>query len=352
MKKYFLIVISIVSFLLSGAAAFAEVRLASWNIQRMTAVNKDQNAIVRVMTHFDLVAIQEIMDEQAVLDIVQKLQLATGEEWGVLVSDPIGRGNYKEQYGFVWRKSRVNYVDGAVVYIDDKDIFAREPLSARFKAEIGGYTFIVANIHVLYGESKADRIPEIRALKSYWEWLSQVFPEEQIFLVGDFNMPPDEESWTEFKTLARPAITSGATTLSDTNGKYVNLYDNIWFANNLKAELSAGILKYPDVLGWTHEYAREKVSDHAPVYMVMKNLDEKSGFYSFDSMSSVTVTVPIEEDPKKKEVRANTASGVYHIYGCPNFDSMEKSENLMLFISENDAKRQGYRKAGNCPSAE
>lgn len=68
---------------------------------------------------------------------------------------------------------------------------------------------------------------------------------------------------------ARPLITSGATTLSTHDGRYANLYDNIWVERGGLPIGDFGIAKFPRWLGLTHTEARAKVSDHAPVFVVL-----------------------------------------------------------------------------------
>lgn len=319
----------------------AETRVASWNIKRLGGGTRDYGKIAQVISHFHLVAIQEVMDEAALMELVRVLQGLTGEEWGVMASHAIGRGSYKEHYAFVWRKSQVSFVDSAIVYLDDRDVFAREPLSARFQTADGN-DFIVANIHVLYGDSKADREPEIRALRAYWDWLGTTFPGEQFFLMGDFNMPPDDASWQEMADTAAPLIQSGATTLSRTDGEYANLYDNIWAPRGLKADLSAGIFPLATHFGETNDVIRETVSDHAPVYMILDNMDESSGTYT------ARYTPPVVEAPAGPLVRGNLDSKIFHVPGCSYYEQMATSPNLIGFASIEDAVAQGYRQAQNC----
>ena len=317
--------------------SWAEVRIASWNIQRMTSENKDMNAIVKIASYFDVIGIQEVMEEQALVDLAQKLTISTNEEWGVLVSHPIGRGSYKESYGFIWRKSQIDYYDSAVVYLDDNDVFTREPLSAKFQLKTGE-KIILANVHILYGDSKNDRIPEIKALSNYWEWLAATFPNEQYIILGDFNLNPNEPEFDSLKKYAYPAITSGASTLKNANSEYANLYDNIWYPKNLDGNLSSGILRYPEILNWTHEYAKAKVSDHAPVFLIIKRFDDDSGLFQEKFKTDYVINY----------VRGNKNSMIYHLKGCPSYKAMEGSENLVEFFSEQDAVYAGYKKAGNC----
>jgi hypothetical protein len=235
------------------------------------------------------------------------------------------------------------------VYIDNKDVFAREPLSARFVDLSNNKTFIAANIHVLYGDSKSDREPEIIALRKYWDWLGLTFPNEQYFLMGDFNMDPDDDSFNPLKQVARPLITRGATTLSETDGRYVNLYDNIWIPNNMSVNLESNILEFPDILQVTHSYARKYIADHAPVYMSISSFDDNSGFYNavpFDENNST-----LSDNNENREtlfVRANERSKIYHIPNCGSYDVMLNSNYLIEFKTEQEALDEGYRKAFNC----
>ena len=47
-------------------------------------------------------------------------------------------------------------------------------------------------------------------------------------------------------------------------------------------------------------------------------------------------------------VRGNKRSKVYHLAGCPGFDTMSAA-NILTFPSEAEAQQAGYRKAKNCP---
>lgn len=328
---------------------YAEVRLASWNIKRLNDSNKNLESVVKILSYFDFIAVQEVMDPDAMVALVTQLQETTNDEWGIMNSHLIGRGTYKEAYSFVWRKSAVDYVDSAVVYLDNRDVFAREPLSARFKTVKGDETFIVANIHILYGNSKSDRVPEIIALRKYWDWLSMNFPNEQYFLMGDFNMHPNEDAFAPLREVAVPLITEGATTLSKTTGRYTSLYDNIWVPDNLSiSNLKSDVLRFPDILNITHAYARKSVSDHAPVYFSFSSFNEESGLYNAVPYKG---SINGEVDSPEKEtlfVRANERSKIYHIPDCGSYNVMVNSNHLIEFATEKEAVRSGYRKAYNC----
>ena len=125
----------LLSLLLSTAVvpALAETRIASWNIRNLGWDNgKDYAALAEVGSRFDLIAMQEVMSEEGVGRLEAALEARTGTDWDRLCSHLIGRGSYREMYCFTWREDRVSWVEGAVVYTDDRDLFAREPFSAVF----------------------------------------------------------------------------------------------------------------------------------------------------------------------------------------------------------------------------
>lgn len=252
-------------------ASAAPFRFASWNIKHLGWADEDRDytAAARTLDYFDFIAIQEVMKPEAVETLRTELNRVSGERWDTLISAPIGRGSYKESYAFIWRVDRFSFDGSAAQYIDSRDVFAREPFSAIFSDNVDSSRFLAANVHILYGDSVEDRLPEINALSGYWGWLKSQFGQVPIVLSGDFNLAPDEEAFDTFTADAVPLINTGATTLGTTGG-YASLYDNIWVDRDWLATMPrAGIFKYPEVLGLDHEAARANVSDHAPVFAIL-----------------------------------------------------------------------------------
>lgn len=274
---------SIILFLTLSFQAHSDVRFASWNIKHFGWNNgKEVEVLASIISGFDLIAIQELMDDDELSGLEKHLESLTGESWTYMASHAIGRGSYREHYGFIWRNSEVSYLDGAVVYLDNRDIFAREPYSARFLDRDTNKSLAVSTVHILYGDSVSDRTPEIKALASYWEWLQDIYPEDKnrIILAGDFNLAPDHEAWSYLKRYAKPLITKGATTLSKADGKYTSLYDNIWVSNSSDFDIQiSGVFKFTQYMDmitgrfWSNEEARKSISDHAPVYALIGTQD-------------------------------------------------------------------------------
>ncbi|MDZ7851768.1 MAG: endonuclease [Halomonas sp.] len=251
--------------------AQADVLVGSWNIKHLGWNNdKAMPQVAHVANHFDLLAVQELMDPAALSRLEANLEEMSGEAWSSMASHALGRSSYEEHYGFLWRESEVAYEDSAVVFIDHGDVFSREPYSARFRDVETDDLFTLATVHVVYGDSVSDRLPEIEALADYWQWLGESHPQTPRLLAGDFNLPPDHAAWQALRELgASPAITEGRSTLATSAGQYASLYDNLWYDADRLDPDGQGILLFPELLPLAHQAARDRVSDHAPVYLAL-----------------------------------------------------------------------------------
>lgn len=253
----------------SSSILQADIRLASWNVLNGGWDNdKAVQKAAHIASHFDFLALQEVMNDDFVDELERHLEHTTGEDWSWMTSHAIGRSTYREQYAFLYRDSAVEYDRGAVVFLDHRDVFAREPYSAKFRSRHTGREFAVGNIHVVYGNSVGERLTEIYALADYWEWLQETYEGTPTLLMGDFNLDPGHPGWGKMREQGViPAITAGASTLGMAEGRWSNLYDNIWKAEGEWAIGERGILLFPELLPITHIESRARVSDHAPVYI-------------------------------------------------------------------------------------
>ncbi|MSU90877.1 DNAse [Rhodobacteraceae bacterium 2CG4] len=337
---------------LSAAAtpgvSIAETFVGSWNIRNLGwGDQKDHEAVAAVAGRYDLLAVQEVMTEEGLEHLLVELERTTGVRWQALKSHRVGRGSYKEMYAFLFRPDRIEWVDGAVVYIDDRDVFEREPFSAVFRSADGG-DFVLASAHLIYGDSVDRRRREAAALAGYRDWLEEAFPGLPVFIAGDFNLQPSDTAWSEPGRKSFPLIRDGATTLGKRNGSYANLYDNIWAPSGMDLPIAGfGIDEFPaELLRITHEQARAEVSDHAPVFMV---LDESVATVRFEPWlgSGPRDQADVSIEPSLPAVIGNSNSGIYHVEGCPGY-SRTSQRNRALFDSEAEALTAGYRRARNC----
>lgn len=271
--------------LMLSPMAFAGFIAGSWNLKNLGwGEHKQYEQVAHVAQHMDLIAVQEVMSDEALESLVSSLEQISDEQWGVMASHAIGRGSYRESYAFLWRESKVEYSGGAVVFLDHNDVFSREPFIAKFRSLQTGQEVAMANIHILYGDSVGDRLPEIKAMDDIWEWMAEVYPGTPRIIAGDFNLKPSHPGWEELTQKGvEPSIRRGATTLSTHDGRYANLYDNLWRSPGQLNVTDRGIIRFPELLGISHEVARKTVSDHAPVYIALG--DAKLQLTAFDGMT-------------------------------------------------------------------
>ena len=252
----------------------ADVTVASWNIKHLGWDNgKNYAALGEIGRAFDLLAVQEVMSEEGAMRFHSALEQASGEAWDYSMSHLIGRSSYKEAYAFFWRESEVASAGGDVVFFDGGDVFAREPYSALFKDIDTEQVFALANVHILYGDSVSDRLPEIHALADYWQWLgNEAYPDVPRILAGDFNLDHEHLGFDALDSLGvQASFTDGrGTTISTTQGRYPNHYDHIFVSDTSMLNVTnQGVLRFPEVWEIEHELARDSISDHVPVWLAL-----------------------------------------------------------------------------------
>lgn len=341
----------------TATSASAQI-IASWNIQNLGWNNgKDYQALGIVGSHFDLIAVQEVMSEEGIIRFQEALEDETLTAWDRSCSHLKGRGSYKEMYCFVWRMDSFELEGGETVFLDSQDVFAREPYSAIFRAA-SGFRFKATSIHAIYGNSVEERQREALALREYYDWLAASFPDLPIFLMGDFNLAPTNPAWQDLGEILHPLIQDGSTTISSIDGRFANLYDNIWVPAGRDLPITSyGRLEFPhQTLGITHEEARASVSDHIPVWV---RIDMEAPARRFDPHMiggqragniqhlRGTPERAAAESSEPGSVIANRNSGVFHLPGCPSYDRVAQ-HNQIHFGTETEARAAGFRRAGNC----
>lgn len=347
----------VVSFLLVFSSlqnAFADVNIGTWNLEHLSVrPNKDFESIAKVAKNVDFLAVQELMSEEALDTLAKELTRQTGKHWSSMASHAVGRSSYKEMYGFVWRNDVVTYEDGAVTYLDRGDTFEREPYSARFRSLKDNTSFVVATVHILYGKNQADRASEITALSSYWAWLKDTYPgNNQIMLMGDFNTPPNAPAWSNLDASARPLMLEGASTLSTTDGKFANLYDNVFVSKQSAIKASdVKVFKYPEYLGMTNGKGRDSVSDHAPIFFRASFTGGRETASAAPNSSLPNPMKPTSSGSSAQTltvaIRGNKKTMVYHRPDCPSYNSVSE-KNRVDFANAAAAEAQHYHLAGNC----
>lgn len=244
------------------------ITIASFNIRKFSDNSRDDaelDKIISVLKQFDLIAVQEVIGDTIILNRTVKKLAENGEDYSFIVGKPVGN-TQKEQYAFLFNNKKITHVGKPKTYYDKYDKFIREPFYASFKSN--NFDFDIFTIHILYGDSAADRSSEMKQISSVYEYYQEKDESENdLILTGDFNTEPWDDNFDFIWQIpdVKIAIREGKSTI----GKYGNLYDNIIFDSNTEEYTGVkGIYYYDEILGLEQEEAKEAVSDHRPVYSV------------------------------------------------------------------------------------
>jgi endonuclease/exonuclease/phosphatase family metal-dependent hydrolase len=245
--------------------------------------------MAEVLKPFDVVAIQEVADD---LRHFWRLAEILGDKWDYLYTDIAGN---QERLGYFFRTERVEptglaaelamrgYERNRIIIEDVVETgfegFNRNPYMVAFKA--GNFEFTLVNVH-LYWSNMCLRRLEAKALA---KWASSRVkkaypPNDDIILVGDFNMPKfsqDDEIYAELHAKGLK-IPSHRTQFVGTNLAGDADYDEIVFCPKRTAEDftgKMGVVDFdtalcPDLYQQdrTHfyQYMRYYVADHRPMW--------------------------------------------------------------------------------------
>lgn len=190
--------------------------LATWNIREFDSpaygdrLTEAMFYIAEIISHFDLVAIQEVRKD---LKALNRLLSILGSNWKAAFSDVTegSQGNH-ERMAFVFdaRKVKLGGLMGELVIPpletkgpDGKTMYqpltqiVRSPLMCGFK--VGWTDFVLVTVHILYGKDGAnsqERVEEIQKIAQFlakrcqdpYEW------SRNLILLGDFNIfsPTDD----------------------------------------------------------------------------------------------------------------------------------------------------------------
>jgi hypothetical protein len=139
--------------------------LATWNIREFDSEKygvrdvEPLHYIAEIISHFDLVAIQEVREDMSALDRVQEM---LGGWWKYIVTDVThgGPGN-SERMAYMYDSRKVTFggLAGEVVLPDvrgqERSLqLARTPFMCGFKASWTKFNLIT--VHIYYGTAKAD----------------------------------------------------------------------------------------------------------------------------------------------------------------------------------------------------
>jgi endonuclease/exonuclease/phosphatase family metal-dependent hydrolase len=279
--------ITILLLLVIAAAQLAAdpFTLASWNVRILSDNSRDDGElreIAQIIERYDITAIQEVRDSRVLDRLVDML----GPNWEYIVSEPSGRG-VKELYAFVYDTREIENMSPVSLIDDQYDLFIREPAVAAFTAD--HFDFVLVSIHVIYGDRIADRRDEISLLDDVMSMVNHQFPgEEDVILLGDFNMDGEDESWQ--MSGYTPIISADMkTTITDTSS-----YDNIWLptAQTYQTDFDQFYEMYSfDELMHSDDdsTASRRISDHRPISVIFSDgYDDDTGYITLSDAKDYT----------------------------------------------------------------
>ena len=247
----------------------------------------DVAAIARVLSCFDVVAVQEVRGN---IKALRHLMKALGPPWGLILTD-VNRqdGGNDERMAFIFDTRRVKPSGLACELVvpvgsgNGKDVlerqFARSPYAVSFVA--GDKTFILVTLHVFFGKKAPERVPELRAIA---EWLAGWAKEvdnwgHNLICLGDFNIDrkgdPLYDAFTSTGLVPAEQLNNVPRTIFDEPEK-MSFYDQIaWFMDDKKGPMlslvceGAGSFNFVPELqdGQTLEQLSFRISDHYPLWV-------------------------------------------------------------------------------------
>jgi endonuclease/exonuclease/phosphatase family metal-dependent hydrolase len=253
----------------------------------------DIHYIAAVISHFDVVAVQEVRGNIRALRYLLKV---LGDDWGFLLTDVTkGPAGNDERLAFLFDSRRVKPSGLAcelVVWIatDSPTIsegtldrqFARTPYACSFVTTgANPTTFILVTLHVDWGKKAADRTPELRAIA---QWLAGWAEQEDdwnhnVIALGDFNIAgADDDLYQAFTSTGLeppPGIADVPRTIFD-NPKKRHHYDQIaWFNDPTKGPLLTLTCSAASFFDFVPELRSDQtlitlswhISDHYPLFV-------------------------------------------------------------------------------------
>lgn len=236
---------------------------------------KSYETIAKIIrdSRFDIIAMQEVFNKEAVRELVLVLNEITGCEWDFSWDEPKKTINKqaREGYAFVWNKRRldkvstrldngkirtfepriVNQYRKSIIRLGKKELI-RNPYYGRFApknnyGESYGFELRIINAHIMYSSSVDDEdgydISDINKRKNEYALLSQVIlPKVDLKVYGLY-----EEDNNGVKThLNAYTVLMGDYNLSIKNGK--NLYPHLPDESYLSKGFIAYVPKGSDII--------------------------------------------------------------------------------------------------------
>ncbi len=262
-----------------------EIVIGSFNI-RTFGTGKLNNkkvisSIVAISRFFDVLAIQEVRSsDQTMIPRFVSMINSNGSKYNYTIGPRQGSGRYFEQYVFIWNTDSVELTQKSWVAENPRGKMVREPLVASFRCKSSNpnqaFTFSLANVHTdpHHASSECDELADTFAnLQHYFR--RQAYPEDDIIMLGDFNLAPNRFRQFRQNRNFYALIPSNVPTNLAGNNTYDNIIFDRAFTTEFKGKAGVfNLMKAP--MNLTYSDA-SSVSDHFPVWGVFSTRENRSG---------------------------------------------------------------------------
>ncbi|XP_053132587.1 deoxyribonuclease-1-like isoform X2 [Hemicordylus capensis] len=242
--------------------------------------------IVSIVSTYDIILVQEVRDSDlsAVKKLMNRLNRAFPDPYGYVVSKPLGRSTYKEQYLFIYREDKVSLLDS--YYYDDgcepcgNDSFSREPFIVRFAAP---QTEVKELILVPLHTPPKEAVAEIDTLYDVYLDVRDKWGSEDMLFLGDFNADCSfvrPEDWPHIRLRTSSAFQwlipdTADTTVTNTVCAYDRIVTTGYRLRDGTLPGTAKVNNFQQTFNLSHKDALA-VSDHFPVEVTLKSVQDSS----------------------------------------------------------------------------
>lgn len=271
MKKIiiiFLFLFSLISFSAENRVSY----IGSFNTLRLGKGYKDYNHIAKAILPFDVVGLLEVMNTKGIQRLTDELNFLDKDgDWDFVISPyPVGTADYKEYYGFVFKRKTVTFLSSLGFFPDEKNNFIREPFGVNFKINNFDFSFIL--LHSIYGKKITQRQYEASLLNDVYKYYQEKNGSEMdVIIAGDFNLPANDSSFAPLlKNEDNFIYTIDPLTVKTTIGTkgFANSYDNIFLSKKYTSEFK-GQSGAIDITKDNFIRTRKEVSDHLPIFIAV-----------------------------------------------------------------------------------
>jgi len=255
--------------------------LGTWNIRNFDdnrfghgpRTREDYYYIAEIISHFDVLAVQEVCDDLTPLERVMGI---LGSSYDYIITDLTeGRSGNSERLGFIYDKHKVSFqgVAGELV-LDNTSVimheekgrqFSRTPFMCEFQS--GWFKFAFSTVHIYFGSDSGEkyelRVKEIDAVAKFIKKRAQRDAKKigskslNHVLVGDFNIKePGSDGYNALKEKGFTVFDNNI----GSNKDQTRFYDQISFLPNpgelrlAKSEKAHGVFQFFDAIYRTRDF--------------------------------------------------------------------------------------------------